>query len=420
MQEREKFATLIVETAQMKLTRTDIYNAFYRNTQNVGSTDPDLLANFNYQLGIYYQIMLAKLKNYKTYISQPFTVGMNVLDLTTGAATVGIAKVTSSGTTVTVTTGLAHGITNGDTVIINNVVPVGIYTGISPFTGVFVATALTSTTFTYTIAASQNGASGTHAQYYPNPPGYVTSDGIVLSVGSVNYSLKLISAESVWEQLNSVLLQASAVPQFYYPRRDDFGIWPIPQNLYNGQIYYHYRDRNLMTDDYTAGSVAVTASSNQVVGTTTVFTPAMVGMWFTIDDLTVPGHGYFYRITGRTSNTVISLNKPFAGTTTSGITKFRIGECPEIPDDLHTYLVDGVTGGYYKDIRKDKENAATFLNTFWTGNPANAVWKEGGEDIIGGLLGGMKAYADREDERVINRKPGLNPLQYKAWSVTLA
>jgi len=405
----------------MRLTRTDIYNKFYRNTQQTGSADPDLLNDFNYQLGVYYQLMLAKLKNYKTYLSYKFLVGMNVLDLTSGAAAVGISKVTSSGTTVTVTTGIAHGITNGgDTVMINNVVPTGIYTGTSPFNGAYVATVLTSTTFTYTIAASQNGSAGTHAQYYSNPPGYVTSDGIVISVGQVNYPLKLISSESIWEQLNSVLLQASAVPQFYFPRRDDFGIWPIPQNLYTSQMYYHYRDRNLMVDDYKVGSIALTNGSNKITGTTTVFTPAMVGMWLFIDDTTVPGHGYEYRINGYVSGTVLTLDRPYVGTTTSGITSYRIGETPEIPEDVHMYLVDGVTGGYYKDVRKDMTNATPFLNSFWTGNPANGNWKEGDENIVGGLLGAMKSYSDREDERVINRKDALNPLQFKPFAVTLA
>jgi len=405
----------------MRLLYGDIYQSFYRNTQQVGTPDPTLLASFNYELGIFYQLMLAKLKNYKTYISSPFTVGMNAVDITKSLPAVMMSLVNSSGTTVTCTTGIPHGFTSGDSVVINNVVPVGIYTGISPFNGTFVITVTSTTTFTYTVSSTLNGQSGTHAQYYPYPPGYVTSDGIVLSVGSINYPLRLISSEAIWEQLNAVLLQASAVPQYYYPRRDDFGIWPIPQNLYNGQIYYHYRDRNLLVSDYSGGTISVTQNSNQVVGSETAFTAAMVGRWFTIDDVTIPGRGYFYRVVNvNVSGQILYLARVYAGTTETGVSSYRVGESPEIPEDLHMYLVDGVTGGYYKDIRKDTENSKRFLNSFWTGNPSEDDWNENAPNVVGGLLGGMKDYSDREDERVINRKPGLNPLQFKAWATTLA
>ncbi|HEX9059155.1 MAG TPA: hypothetical protein VF941_03155 [Clostridia bacterium] len=402
------------------MSRTDIYNKFYRNIQSVGSTDANLKTEFNYQLGIYYQLMLAKLKNYKTYISSPFTVGMNAVRTSDGTQ-VAISTVTSSSTTVTVTTGLAHGFSTNDIVAINNVVPTNVYTGQSPFVGVFSITVTSTTQFTYTISTSQNGVGGTHAQYYPNPPGYVTSDGIVLRVGNINYPLKLVSSEAIWEQLNAVLLQASAVPQFYYPRRDDFGIWPIPQNFYPGTIYYHYRDRNLMVDDYAAGTITATNGSYRIAGTSTAFTAAMVGRWFTIDDTTVPGEGYWYRIVSvDVSNQYLILSQPFTGTTTSGISSYRVCQTPEIPEDLHMYLASGVTGGYYKDIRKDVQTAQMFLNEFYTGDMNNNNRNEDDPNVIGGLIGGIKNYSDREDERVIDRKPGLNPLQFKPFAVTLS
>lgn len=257
-------------------------------------------------------------------------------------------------------------------------------------------------------------------QYYSNPPGYISSDGIVITVGSVNYPLKLISSEFIWEQLNAVLLQASALPQFYYPRRDDFGVWPIPQATYNGTIYYHYRDRNLSVADVTGGSIALTSNSASVVGTSTNFTPAMVGRWLFITDPTVVGQGYEYRISAVADTTHLTLARTFVGTTTSGITLYKIGETPEIPEDGHMFLVDGVTAGYYKDIRKDMTNFTLFNNSFWTGDPSTSPNKVESDQVKSGLLGLMNAYADREDERIITRNPELNPLQWKAWSTVLA
>lgn len=390
----------------MRLTYTDIYQQFLRNIQSVGATtDTNLTANFNYQLGVYYQLMLAKLKNYKTAINTTFKTGMTVTKSGVGQA---ISTITYVGTTATVTTTAAHGYSNSDSVIISNCNP-------SVYNGTYTITVTSTTTFTYTVSSTPT-ANASHAQYFANPPGYITADGIVLTVGSINYPLKLISSEYVWEQLNAVLLIASALPQFFYPRRDDFGIWPIPQAIYTGKIYYHYRDRNLMVADYTGGSITVTSGSTEVVGAGTTFTAAMVGRWLFITDTTVPGQGYEYRIDRFVDTTHVILSQPFVGTTTAGITGYKIGECPEIPEDLHMYLVDGVTGGYYKDIRKDAVNGQLFLNSFWTGDMNNPSRKEGDQNVMGGLIGAMKAYADREDERIVNREEKLNPLSWKPWS----
>lgn len=320
----------------MRLTRTDIYQKFLRNIESVGTADQNIISEFNYQLGAYYQLMLAKLENYRTYINSPFTTAANV-------------------------------------------------------------------------------------QYYPFPPGYVNTDGMVITVGSVNFPLKIIDSEYLWEQLNAITVQASALPQFYYPRRDDFGVWPIPQATYNGQIYYHYRDRNLMVDDYTGGTIAVTSGSPTVTGTGTAFTAAMVGRWFTIDDTTVPGRGYWYRVVAvNVGAQTLTLFQNYTGTTTSGVSQYRIGETPELPEDGHMLLADGVTGGFYKDMRKDPKNAGLFLNSFWTGDVENTDREEGTNRIGGGLISLINRYADRDDTRVINRRPKLNPLQYKVWATSLS
>lgn len=319
----------------MRLTRTDIWNKFTRNIEEVGTSDTDIINEFNYQLGVHYQLMLAKLENYRTYLSSSFTTVANT-------------------------------------------------------------------------------------QYYPYPPGYVNTDGLVITVGSVNFPMKVISSEFLWEQLNAITVQASALPQFYYPRRDDFGVWPIPQAVYTGNIYYHYRDRNLMVDDYATGTVAVVSGSAVVTMTTGVVTAAMVGRWFTIDDTTVPGRGYFYRIVSvNTGANTFTLFQNFVGTTTSGITLYRIGETPEMPEDLHMYLPDGTTAGFYKDFRHDAPGSVPYYNNFWTGDPANANRKIGDTDIPAGLIGGINSYMDRDDDPIVDRNPSLSPLQMRVWATSI-
>jgi hypothetical protein len=413
----------------VRLTYTDIWNKFLRNIQSVGVTstgDANLAAEFRYQFGVYYQLMLAKLKNYKTYQTYSFYVGMYAQKLTSGAQPVAISTITSSGTTATVTTGTAHGYSTSDSVAINNVAINGINT--SGYNGSFTITVTSTTTFTYTLPASVNSVAGDHAQYYNNPNGFVTVDGITISVGTVGsgsvirYPLKLESSQMNWEQKNIVPMQIAIPPQNYFPRRDDFGIWPIPRTLYNATMYYHYRDRNLLVDDVTTGTVSVTQGSNKLTATSgTPFTAAMVGRWFEVTDTTVPGQGYSYRINHYTSTSQVEFDSIWQGATTTGITSWRIGESPEIPEDLQMYLPDAITGGYLKDVRKDPANAQLFLNSFWTGDMNNSSRKEDDENVSGGLIGGMKAYGDREDQRIVDRGEdnNINFLRWEPWGAHL-
>lgn len=407
----------------MRQTYSTIKAKFLRNIQSVGVSDSNLDTEFSYQLGVYYQLMLAKLKNYKTYQNYSFYVGMYSLNLTTGTAAVAISTITSVSTTATVTTGLAHGYTTGNSVAINNVAINGINT--AGYNGTFTITVTSTTTFTYTLPATVNAVAGDHAQYYNNPPGFVTVDGITIAVGAVGtssiirYPLTLESSQLSWEKKNVVPMQIAIPPRNYFPRRDDFGVWPIPRTLYTANLYYHYRDRNLSVSDYAAGSITLTNGSNRVTGSGTTFTAAMVGRWLFIDDTTVPGQGYEYRINHFTSTTQVEFDSVWQGTTTSGISSYRIGESPEIPEDLQMYLADGVTGGYLKDIRKDTVNGQAFLNSFFTGDLNNNSRKESDENILGGLIGGMKAYSDREDQRIINRNEDTNSIMWEPWGVHL-
>lgn len=318
------------------LTYTDLYNLFLQNINAVGNTDTNILNAFNSYLGLRYQLILAKLRNYKT-----------------------------------------------------------------------------TAEYTFSTTAS--------TQYYPYPVNEITIEGMYITVGSVNFPLRIINSRMDWEQLNAILIQASALPQFYFPRANDFGIWPIPQAVYSGNISYHYRDRNLSIADYLTGTVTLTLNSSVVTGVGTTFTPAMVGRWLSVTDPTAPGQGTWYQISSYTNATTLGLFRPWVNatvTTSSG--GYRIGEVPLIPDELHVTLVDGVTADFYAGMRKDLKSAQMYENRFWTGDVGNPLRKEGDSTIAGGLIGGVNRYADRDDTRIIKRKPKLNPLQYKVWATTLS
>lgn len=396
----------------MRLTYTQIYNQHLRNINLVGTTDTNIIADFNYNLGRRYQMALAKLANYRTTVDATFLTGMNATKLSTGAV-ITISGITSSSTTATVTTASAHGYTTSNSIAISGASP-------AAYNGTFTITVTSTTTFTYTLSAAQTITTATVSQFYPLPNGEVTVEGMYVTVGGVNYPLEIISNRLKWEKLNAILVQPTTYPRYYFPLSYSFGLWPIPQTTYQGNISYHYRDRNLLVGDISGGTVALSQGSTTVTGSSTAFTSAMVGRWFVITDTTVPGQGYWYRVTGYTSATSITINNPWPNASVSGVSGYNIGESPDIPEDLHGILAWGTASDFYSGMRKDPVNGQLFDNLFWTGNPGNANRKQGDSNVSGGLLGGMSSYADRDNRRIVKHNTNVNPLTAIIWGQTIS
>lgn len=263
-------------------------------------------------------------------------------------------------------------------------------------------------------------ATAVGTQYYPYPPGLVSIDDVVVTIGSVQYPLTTIYAQHQWDVINAIQIQPTAIPQFLFPRRDDFGIWPIPQGIYTVTFYYYLRDRNLTIADYTTGTVTVTNGDATITGTNTVWTAAMVGRWFTVTDPTGIGQGYWYRIASFTNATSMELDRTYVSTTQSGLT-YRIGESPEIPEEGHELLIDGALADFYAGLRNDNETATWYNNKFWTGDGNNPNRDEGNSDLIAaGLIGLATRYSGRDSKRVIQRKPRGWPPAYQIWATQLS
>lgn len=271
----------------------------------------------------------------------------------------------------------------------------------------------------YMTQATKTASTVAAQQYYSYPPGIVNIEDAVITVGSVKYPLEVINNQRNWDLLNAITVQATAIPQFVFPRRDDFGIWPIPQDAYTITLNYHIRDRNLAVEDYTTGTVTVTNASTTLTGDSTTFTAGMVGRWFEVTSTTSADYGYWYRIAGFTSTTVLTLEQSWQGTT-AGTLSYRIGQCPEIPEEGHIVLLDGVTADFYAGYKDDIEQAVFFENKFWTGSGTDTNRKEGDPNIRSGLIGLVNLYADRNQTKIINRRPRLNPLGTKIFATTLS
>lgn len=263
----------------------------------------------------------------------------------------------------------------------------------------------------YLTQIQKSAATVAAQQYYHYPSGIVNIASATITIGTQQYPLDVINSQKNWDALNSFQFQGSAIPQFIFPRRDDFGIWPIPQDVYTITFNYHLRDRNMLVADYTTGTVTVANNSQTITGSSTVFTSAMAGRWFQITSTSQPGEGYWYKVSSFTSTTVMTLETSFEGSSGSGLS-YRIGQTPLIPEEGHILLVDGPTADFYAGLRSDIKKATWFNNKFWTGDGNNPNRKE----VKAGLLGLENMYGNRNRSRLIQRKPRRAD---KAWGVSI-
>ena len=270
---------------------------------------------------------------------------------------------------------------------------------------------MTQTTATASTVADQ--------QYYHYPAGIVNIEGMYITIGSVNYPTTVVNSQYQWDWLNSIQVQPTAIPQFIFPRKVDFGVYPIPQAAYTMTFNYHYRDRTLSIADYTEGTVTVTNASTTVTGSSTTFTAAMVGRYLCITDATNTGQGYYYKITTFNSTTSLTIESAYEGATGSALT-YKIGESPEIPNEGHILLVDGPTADFFGGVRHDMASATWWNNKFFTGDGQNASRDYGDNTITGGLIGLYNSYTDRNNERVIDRKKQVHPFLDQNWGMTLS
>lgn len=250
---------------------------------------------------------------------------------------------------------------------------------------------------------------GQQRYHYPQniyPP--ITS--ATLEIGDVYYPLTIIHSQEKWDEINVVSYSATTYPQYIYPMRDHFEIFPVPQT--DGDtitLVASMLDRDMSAEDYTTGTVTVTNNSATVAGAGgATWTAPMVGRWFQGNE-----DQFWYRIATFTNSASIALESVFEGSTKVGDT-YTIGEVPEIPPELHELIPHGVAADFYAGPRKDFEAAQAHNNYFWTGDYMNV--SRNVKLASGGLISAINKYSRRGDSSIIHKNIEMNDLFDERWN----
>lgn len=254
-------------------------------------------------------------------------------------------------------------------------------------------------------------------QFYHLPAGVINIEAATIQINTNFYTpLQVIDSLDYWNYLNQLVL-TGPYPRAIFPRQDDFGLWPIPASALTITLNAHMSDRNLSVADYTTGTVSISQNSQLLTGVNTVWTAAMIGRYFHMNDETQQGQGKFYRIGGYSGATGLTLESSYNDTTVAGKT-YRICQMPELPTELHSCLEAGLVADYYSGPKSDTAKATWFNNTYYTGDGNNN--DRVGRNVKGGLLGAIEKYSGRSDSGIVKKRtPQSDVAELIPWATTV-
>jgi len=258
-------------------------------------------------------------------------------------------------------------------------------------------------------------------QYYYYPPNIRSVESLKITIGDRDYDLKPVFSYAEWNRLNAIDIAAGAIPARFFNRRDDFGIYPIPQDEYTATIVYNIRAGGMTKSDYTTATVTATENSVTITGAGTAFSTSnnvVAGEWFSLADATTgESRGSWYRIHSVDSTTAVTLESYFEEGTEAGAS-YIMGECPEIPADMHELLVYGALSDYFAEKRQDITKAQAWENKYYTGDFNNN--NRDRTKVVGGLIKAIERYEDRNDSALVQRRSPQRSTQNKVFATDIS
>ncbi len=198
-------------------------------------------------------------------------------------------------------------------------------------------------------------------QYYELPPDCVRVTQVYVNANGLNYPVKPIDSEYIWNKINVIPAVTINVPTYYFIRgRDEIGLWPISSSNATNALNLSYEPQlELSQDDVTTGTLTVANGSTTVTCSSNAFDASFVGRWLQVQDRY---NEAWYQIAQFDSTNQLELANFYAGVSSSNV-NYIIGDCPDIPPDYHLGLVYYAAYNFYLK-RKDNETANMYNELF--------------------------------------------------------
>lgn len=235
---------------------------------------------------------------------------------------------------------------------------------------------LDTTSSDVTVASQKN---------YKTPYNFEKLYTVTITVGTTKYIVKEVPSREYWDMLQQSTNVTSDTPEWYFLDGGQINFYPTPASSGN-IITFNYKQlvRDLSNADYTTGTITATNASTTITGAGTTFTAAMIGRY-----LKVNADGFWYKISGFTNATTITLDKAYQGTTVAGAA-YTIGEMPILPESFHDLPVYYAVMMYYTykntDFKKERDFAQLWVSGLkdleaYSGNRSSSVLIEDEREI---------------------------------------
>ena len=198
-------------------------------------------------------------------------------------------------------------------------------------------------------------------QYYELPPDAVRVTEVYVNSNGLNYPVKQVSSEYLWNKINVIPAITINVPTYYFIRgRNEIGLWPLPSANATNALNVSYEPQlQIGMADVTTGTATVTNGSTAVSFASNIVDPTMVGRWFQVQNRF---NEMWYQVATYDSTSQFELENFYGGYGSSGL-NYIIGDCPDIPEDYHLGLVYYAAAQFYLK-RKDKATSELFNDQF--------------------------------------------------------
>ena len=211
-------------------------------------------------------------------------------------------------------------------------------------------------------------------QFYELPNNFGRLNNVTVTISSTKYSPKLITSREQWDEINTSGTPTSDIPEFYYIFNKQIGFYPTPASATANAIYiqFHKNFKDSTLADYTTGTITSIANGGTaVVGSSTVWTAKMAGMWIQITDSSTAntGDGEWYEIDSVTSATALVLKMPYQGIAIAvGTGAYTIGQVSLLPEDMQLLPVFEALVAYFTSIKPDNAKKQEYKSEVSTMN----------------------------------------------------
>lgn len=198
-------------------------------------------------------------------------------------------------------------------------------------------------------------------QYYELPPDAVRVTEVYVNSNGLNYPVKQVSSEYLWNKINVIPAITINVPTYYFIRgRNEIGLWPLPSANATNALNVSYEPQlEIGVADVTAGICTVSNGSTTVTFSSNIIDPTMVGRWFQVQGRY---NEQWYQIATYDSANSFELENFYGGYGSGGLS-YVIGDCPDIPPDYQLGLVYYAAYNFFLK-RKDEETAMLHWNNY--------------------------------------------------------